>query len=245
MQDLLILAIGAAAGLLIGATSFGGMLIVPALAMFAGVPVHQGVAAAMFSFLASGLAGTWIFSRKTVIDWAGARWLVAGAIPGALAGALSLNLFDARLLEILIGVVCFGAGVRSLLARGAEGKGVLPSPAALAGIGLAVGFGSAITGTGGPVLLAPVLMFLQLPILAVIGLSQAIQVPISLLATAGNAAVDLLHLGIGLPLMAGVLAGSVAGAHLAQRVRTSTLTTLVGALMIVIGLVFAARAVPS
>merc|ERR1711879_171042 len=52
--------------------------------------------------------------------------------------------------------------------------------------GMAVGFGSSITGTSGPVLLLPVLMLVRWPILPALGHAQAIQVPIATLATLGH-----------------------------------------------------------
>ena len=53
-------------------------------------------------------------------------------------------------------------------------------------IGLFVGLGSALTGTGGPVLLIPILLWLNFPLLAVVGLAQGIQIPIALSASTGN-----------------------------------------------------------
>ena len=40
-----------------------------------------------------------------------------------------------------------------------------------------------LSGTGGPLVLVPILTFLSMPLLAVIGLSQAIQIPIAVFAT--------------------------------------------------------------
>jgi len=76
-----------------------------------------------------------------------------------------------------------------------------PSPRVLTltGVGFVVGVGSALTGTGGPTLLLPLLVWLRVPMLTAVGLAQAIQ----LLARA--VAVLLIAAGI---LMAGdLLAG--------------------------------------
>jgi uncharacterized membrane protein YfcA len=54
----------------------------------------------------------------------------------------------------------------------------------LAAIGAGVGYVSALTGTGGPVSLMPVLLALKVDVLSAVGLGQAIQVPIGALATA-------------------------------------------------------------
>ena len=60
------------------------------------------------------------------------------------------------------------------------------SPLQFMVIGFITGFGSAITGTGGPLILVPLIIFLGLPVLTAIGLSQAIQLPIAAFASAGN-----------------------------------------------------------
>ena len=52
--------------------------------------------------------------------------------------------------------------------------------------GLTCGIGSALTGTGGPLLLMPILVFMEIPTLHARGLAKVIQIPIATMATAGN-----------------------------------------------------------
>lgn len=243
MQEWIILLTGLAVGLIIGLTSFGGPLLIPSMALFAGVPVHHALSAAMASYVASGCAAAWVFSRKAAIDWQASKWLAFGAMPGALLGALSVSLVSASVLEILIGAVSLVAGARILLRAGGDGGHLqAPSYGLLLGVGTAVGFGSALTGTGGPLLLAPILSALGLPILTVIGLSQAIQIPIAFLATAGNALAGNVDVHVSVVLACGMLLGAIAGARIAQRIRTRVLSRVVAALMVAFGLFFVARA---
>jgi uncharacterized membrane protein YfcA len=222
-------------GALIGCVGIGGVLLVPLLTNLSNVPIHDAIAAAMFSYLFSGAAATWVYARKGSIDWGSSLWLALGAMPAALAGAFAATYVSAHALELLIAALVVFAGVRALRpSQGAERKTVL-SKSALVGIGVFVGFGSALTGTGGPFLLVPLLVWLNVPILTTIGLSQVIQVPIAALATAGNIAVGVLDLHLGALLAVALVVGAVLGARIAHVVSSAFLTRLVGILMLVVG----------
>jgi len=245
MSAWIILLIALFAGALIGCIGIGGVLVVPALVYLAGTLIHDAIAAAMFSYLFSGAAATWVFARKGSIDWASSAWLASGAVPGAFAGALSASVVPSHVLELMIAALVLLAGLRALRPVDARYKSTVLSRGALAGIGAVVGFGSAITGTGGPLMLVPLLVWLRVPILATIGLSQAIQLPIAALATAGNLLAGQLDLRLGLFLGVALTVGSLAGARLAHVVSTVVLTRLVGALMLAVGLMIPLRMLAS
>lgn len=236
-----ILAAALGVGALIGCVGIGGVLLVPALAYLGGVPIHDAIAAAMFSYLFSGAAATWIFARKGSIDWTASAWLGAGAMPAAFAGAFSAALVSARVLEALIGALVLFAGVRAFQRNVADRRSDALSGPGLAGLGAFVGFGSAMTGTGGPLMLVPLLVWLRVPILTTIGLSQVIQVPIAALATAGNVLYGHLDLWLGSLLAGALLAGAVLGARLAHVVSTGFLTRFVGVLMLAVGILIVVR----
>src|ERR1700722_17572949 len=105
------LALALVSGLLIGCIGVGGVLLVPGLSLM-GVDVHAAIGASMFSYLFSGVIGSWLYARKASIDWLQAMWLGAGAMPGALAGALlAARLSGSVLLGLGGGAVVF-AGLR-------------------------------------------------------------------------------------------------------------------------------------
>jgi len=52
-------------------------------------------------------------------------------------------------------------------------------------IGIVVGFGSALTGTGGAVILMPIFLLLHVPALKAVGVVQGIQLPIALFGSVG------------------------------------------------------------
>jgi len=236
MITLGILALALVSGLLIGCVGIGGVILVPSLSL-GGVPVHEAIAASMFCYLFAGGVATWIYAREGSIEWRSAGRLSAGAMPGAFAGSVLAQAASADMLLVLIGVAVLLSGLRSLIGlrpdEAADSRAL--GPGWLAVIGLFVGLGSALTGTGGPVLLVPLLIWLRLPVLMVVGLSQAVQVPIALCATIGTLAYGHLDLTLGGLLSAGVIGGSATGARIAHKLPRPMLTRIVGLVLLVVG----------
>lgn len=229
--------IGLGAGLLIGCVGIGGVIVVPALVYLLDVPIHVAIAAAMFAFLLSGVVGTFVFARSNSIRWDMTAWMWAGAMPAAFAGALAASAVSGWVIELAVGLLTAGSGVHSLIGRShpetAEG-GEISKPS-LGIIGAFTGFTSALTGTGGPLVLIPILVWLKLPVLAAIGLAQAIQLPIAVLATGGNAVAGTLDPMLGAILGAGIVFGTWGGAKLAHVLPRSILRAFVSAMLVIVG----------
>jgi len=229
-------ALGLLAGLMIGAVGIGGVVLVPALVYFGGIEIHAAIAAAMLSYVLTGLIGTCVYARENSIRWDMAGWLCAGAMPGALLGALAVGWASSLLLEILIGLLTAASGIHALLASSASRSAPTPiSNRALGIIGTATGFGSALSGTGGPLILVPILIWLEFPVLTAIGLSQAIQLPIALLATAGNFYFGSLDPALGILLAVGLVVGTFAGAKIAHTVPRVALRRAVAIVLVAVG----------
>ncbi|MEW5964095.1 MAG: sulfite exporter TauE/SafE family protein [Pseudomonadota bacterium] len=229
--------LGILSGVMIGCIGIGGVILVPALAYLMGVPIHAAIAAAMLAFLVSGAIGTLVFASHKSIRWDMAAWLWTGAMPAALAGALLASAAPGRVLELLIGLLTAASGAHSLLPtkEAHAGDDRTPANPTLAVIGAVTGFSSAITGTGGPLVLVPILMWLDMPVLTAIGLSQAIQLPIAALATAGNAYVGVLDLKLGLLIAVGLSIGTWAGARIAHAVPRAVLRRIVSVVLVGVG----------
>ena len=241
MIDWGIVAAALGIGALIGCVGIGGVLLVPTLAFLGGIAIHDAIAAAMFSYLFSGAAATWIYARKGSIDWGSSLWLAIGAMPAALAGAIAASHVGARVLELLIAALVIFAGLRALRPGAGAERSASLGKGGLVGLGAFVGFGSALTGTGGPLLLVPLLVWMKIPILTTIGLSQVIQLPIAALASAGNFYFDLLDFQLGAVLAVTLLLGSIVGARAAHVLPGQTLTRFVGGLMLAVGVFIVLR----
>jgi uncharacterized protein len=102
-------------------------------------------------------------------------------------------------------------------------------------IGAVTGFLSSMSGTGGPLVLVPILIAMSVPVLTAVGLSQAIQLPIAIAATFGNVLYGKLDLVLGGVLAPTLTVGSWYGARLAHAVPRGILRGIVSAALVVIG----------
>lgn len=225
-------------GILIGGVGIGGVLLVPTVKYLGGISLHVAIPACMFSYMITGLVGTYSYARHATIDWHLAGKVCVGALPGAYIGAFLLPYFSALALEWGIVVLLLVSGIHTWRNNDNKPKadGSLSSTA-LATIGLLTGLGSAMTGTGGPLLLVPLLLYCKLPILTVIGLAQAIQVPISVLATLGNLVHSEVDIKLGLTLALLLGGGVLMGAKVSHLLRLETLKKSLAGLLIAVGMV--------
>ena len=228
--------LGLLVGLFVGAIGIGGVVLVPSLVYLGGMEVQVAIATCMSSYVFSGAVGMLEFARRGSVNWPSAAWLCAGAAPGAYLGAATVPLVSPLLLEVLIAALVSLSGIHALLARrGAMTPVQRPATHSLAAVGLLVGFGSSLTGTGGPLLLMPVLLWLQLPILAAVGLSQVISIPIAALATVANLGLGNIDFGVAATLALVLMLGVLLGARMAHRIPVKVLRVGIAVVLVMVG----------
>lgn len=231
-----------AAGWLIGATGIGGVLVVPVLNQLQGVALQQAIAAASLAFALPGIAAAWRLRASGNAVPRGTIALSLASLPGAAVGALLVHAVSAQWLMGGLAVLALASGLWGLRCRPHEHTGRAPLPlAAMVLLGLAVGLGSALTGTGGPVLLVPLLLLAGQPLRNIVPPAQAIQLPVALCAATGHALAGALDLKLATALGAVLLVGSLAGQWAAPRTPALALHRLVCVLLILTGAWFAWR----
>lgn len=229
-------------GVFIGCVGVGGVLLVPGLVYVLGMNVQAAIATCMLSYLFSGAAGAIAYARRGSIRWPMAVWLCAGAMPGAYLGAAAVSITPARWLQSIIAALVLLSGIHALARRVAErGCADRSGGARLAVLGALTGFGSALSGTGGPLILIPTLVWMNVPLLTAVGLGQVIQLPIAALASIGNFQLGEVHIGLSLAIAALLVLGVLAGARLAHHLPAGLLKRTVAAVLIVVGLAMGAR----
>ena len=231
-----LLGIGLLVGLLIGAIGVGGVLLVPALTYIGGMGIHVAIASAMVAYFFAGGVGSIEFARQGSIRWSDAAWLAGGAMPGAFAGAATTSLVPAFALELLIAVLIIASALNALRGGGPADR----APRSLARhslllTGAVTGVASSMSGTGGPLVLIPILLWLEVPVLAAVGLSQVIQLPISAFATAGNLLYGAIDLPVAAALSVLLMVGVWFGARVAHRVSGAALKRLVSLMLLGVG----------
>ena len=243
MSEALIGIIGLVVGVLIGSTGIGGVLLAPALDMFSSKGVHDAVPICMLAFVFSGIAGTALYATSGVIEMRALLPLSIGAAPAAFAGAAAVPFVPATLLTYAIAAAVIAAGVQALSIP--RNTGSHPSrfrDGTLVALGALVGFGSSLTGTGGPLILIPILLVAGAEVRQAVGLAQAIQIPIAVFATANNLMSARIDLGIAIPVTVAVVTGVYLGSGLARRSSVRGFRTFVGVTLVAAGLFYAGRA---
>jgi len=199
------------------------------------MPLDRAIAASLLGLLIAGVYTAFIHLRRARLELRPVAALCLAAATGALIGAVTLDWVPATAVRLFVALLAFGSGVHALAFKHVPGASI-PSPGALAMLGLAVGYGSAISGTGGPVMLIPLLLAVRTPAAPAIALGLAAQLPITLTATAVYAIEGRVDLSLGVKLGSLLIAGTFAGTLLSSRLSGRNLTVVVALTLISVGL---------
>ena len=246
IAGLALAAIAAVVGFFIGAVGVGGVLLIPFLVLLGGLDIHSAAATALFTFLFTGLAGTWLFQRRGSIRWRLAAPVCAGALIAGYFGAAAATRIDPRPLTLVIAAIIMFAGLwmlRPAPERATSRDGDKPGDTAtLLGVGVASGFGSGLSGAGGPLFSVPIMVLLGFSPLAAIGVSQVIQIVAAVSGSLSSVQDGRIHFGIATWVTAFELAGVVVGTWLAHTVSGVALRRIAACLCIAVAALMAVRA---
>jgi uncharacterized protein len=247
---IVLLATALLVGVLIGAVGVGGILLIPMLILTTSLPLQAAMATALATFIFTGVFGTVLFQRRGSIDWdLTLPFCVGGAVFGYV-GAHASGLLDARtLMQILAGVILV-AGLYTFGSREADQATRFESRsftrrALLFGIGAATGFGSGLTGVGGPALSVPILVLVGVPALTAVGASQVIQIVASLSGSVAHAVQGDIDVSLAAALTVFELVGVWFGVRAAHAIAGRHLRRAVGVLCILVGIGLGVRSIAS
>jgi uncharacterized membrane protein YfcA len=219
MSMALLLASCLVVGIFIGAVGVGGVLLIPALMTFSNLTVHEAAATALFSFLFTGVLGTWLFMRRGSIEWRTSLPVCIGALAFSYIGAAAGILVPGAVLTWIVAAVILGAGLNILWRRSTpqiEGRQRHPAAKALFAVGVLSGFGAGISGAGGPLFSVPLMLGLHFDALVAVGTGQVVQIAAALSGSLGNWSHGTIRYGLAAPVTAAELIGVVAGVRLAH-----------------------------
>ena len=229
-------------GILIGGIGIGGILLVPMLTFIFGMGVHEAIGAAMFSYIFSGLVGAVLYARERSIRWSMAFWLFVGAVPAAYAGAFLSSVLPSWGLELFIALLIIFAGINAVISQCDDGSMERSlKRSSLVAIGTITGVGSALSGTGGPLVLVPIMVWLKVPVLTAVGLSQAVQLPIASLATLGNLMYGSVNIIVGITIALSLMIGATIGARIAHSISRNMLKNIVAWVLVLVGIFMVVR----
>jgi len=210
------------------------------LALFGGLSIHQAAATSLFTFVFTGILGTWLYTRRGSIDWGIVVPVCAGAIALGYFGASAAALVDPRPLSIVIALIIVAAGLYVLAplkitARRRDGRGGSGEQILLSVVGAASGFGSGFSGAGGPLFSVPLMVILGYAPLAAVATSQVLQIIAATSGSIGNLRHGFIDFRIAALVTVFELIGLVIGVRLAHVASALVLRSLAGALCIVSG----------
>jgi len=198
------------------------------------------MATALFTFAFTGVTGTIMFQRRGSIDWRVTRPVLLGAVFFAFVGAWVNSLTGPGALALILAGIIIFAGVYTL----ARWHG-MPHPAfaghpraqnfLLLALGAIAGFGSGLTGVGGPALSVPLMVLCGFPALTSIGTSQVIQIVAAVSGTLANLKYGTIDYGVAATVTLLEIAGVFAGARIVHAVNADLLRKFVAVLCVAVG----------
>ena len=231
----------------IGAVGVGGVLLIPFLAILGGLGIHAAAATALFSFLFTGLFGTWLFARRGSISWRLTLPVSIGAVLFGYVGSTAAVHVPPRALAITIAAIIICAGIyvfvppRNPQRAPRDGRGT-GDVAILATVGAVSGFGSGLSGAGGPLFSVPMMVILGFAPLPAVAASQVLQIIASLSGSLAALTDGRIDYRIAAWVTGFELVGVAAGVRLAHAVSANALRRVAATLCVAVGLLTLVRA---
>jgi len=180
-----------------------------------------------------------LLMRRASIAWHIAAPVCASAVLFGFLGAMAAAAIDARPLALIIALIIVAAGVYVLFpaqasSRLRDGRG-WREQALLASVGAASGFGSGLSGAGGPLFSVPIMVILRYVPLTAVATSQVLQIFAAASGSLENLRHGFIDWGAAAVITVFELAGVVLGVRLAHVASAVALRRLAGVLCILSG----------
>lgn len=243
MDSILLALTALVAGTFIGTVGVGGILLIPAFIYFAGINAHEASATALFTFIFTGILGTYLFQKKGSIHWGATLPVCLGGVIFSYIGAESNIRIEETLLKGIIGVLVVIAGIlalRSPSKRSLDTKKQftlnIKNFLLLFFVGVIAGFGSGLSGAGGPLFSVPLMLAFNFNPMLTIGASQVFQIISAGSGSSANFLNEVIRLDWALFILLFELVGIYVGVQLAHRVSLNKLRKIAAFLCIAVGI---------
>jgi uncharacterized protein len=228
--------LGFVTGVLIGLTGTGGgVLLTPLLMLFTPFPAVVIIGTDIVNGAVTKLLGVLEHRKMGQVQWRLAKFLIAGSVPGTLAGIVLISYLKFHLapheldhfLKTVLGLTLFGVSLFLPFVRGGKLKlpgrlterGSRGASANLLLVGGAVGFLVAMTSIGsGSLLMIFLLLLVPLPFAKLVGTDILFGLVTMALAGSLHLAMGHFSLPLFLRLVVGALPGVVLGSRLTRAI---------------------------
>lgn len=216
------------------------LLYVPPLARLPALDMHAVAGITMIQVAATSITGWLAHARHQRIDRRLVLALGGSMVVASAGGAAASRVVSGEVLRAVFATLALVAAIVMFLPRSepeaATERSDPPFHRWLAvGWGLAVGALVGMVGAGGGFLLVPVMLYvLRIPMRAAVGASLAIVTLSGVAGSVGKAATAQVAWPFAAALVVGSLPGAWLGAAMSRRVRTETLSYILGGLIMVV-----------
>lgn len=256
MDLLILLSMGALAGLLAGLLGIGGgLVIVPVLALvFAGqgvdgsVIMHLAIGTSLATIVTTSLSSIRAHQRRGAVEWPVFVRITPGIILGGILGSSLAAVLPSNILRMAFAVFLLLVAIRLAFDVAPGPHRQLPGRPGMTLAGTLIGAVSTLMGIGGGTLSVPFLTWCNVGVRRAVATSAAIGLPIAVTGTVlymitgwRQAGLPAWSLGyINLPAYAGIVVASVLfaplGARLAHRVPERLLKRFFAAFLALLGM---------
>jgi uncharacterized membrane protein YfcA len=185
--------VGVVAGVLAGLFGIGGgLVLVPVLiALFAQqqfnpeISVHLAIGTSLAIIVFNASVASWSHHQRHAVLWPVVQKLSLGLLVGAWLGAMLAKQLAAPMLKQLFGLFEILIGLYLMVRYQPQAQNVKPQRGLLLGVGLFIGFISALLGIGGGTLTTPFLLWRKGVMQQAVATAAACGLPIALAGTLG------------------------------------------------------------
>lgn len=263
------LALGVLIGLALGALGGGGsILTVPALVFVLGLSAQEATTASLVIVGVTAAAASASHARAHHTRWGAGTLLALLGVPAALLGTALNRTVDPNALLLCFALVMLLAAIGMLARARAVARGRTPESSSrpataarvpvgtpgersrighalrLSAAGLGIGFLTGFLGVGGGFVVVPVLVvLLRIPMPTAVGTSLLVISLNSAVALAARAGHGSFVWEVIVPFTLAAVAASLVGKRVADRLSAGTLTVSFAALLVIVAVYVAIRAV--
>lgn len=254
MDLLLLLAMGAVAGLLAGLLGVGGgIVVVPALLLVfthqdvpEAVRMHTAIGSSLATIIVTSVASIAAHNRHGAVDWEIFRALLPGLVVGGVAGVMVAKQLSGDSLRMGFAVFLMLVALQMLWGRSPATQRALPGRAGMHVAGGLIGAVSTLMGIGGGTLSVPFLTWCRQRLQRAVGTAAALGLPIAITGTlaymiagAGLAGRSAWSVGyVNLPAVGGIVLASTLvaplGVALAHRMPAALLKQVFAVFLILV-----------
>jgi hypothetical protein len=214
----------------------GGVFMVP-LFYHMGLHIEKAVGTSLFIIVFNAISASISYWRRGLLKPRGWLLLALLMVPSSMLGAQIASVAPRALVKTVVALIVLVYGLNLMLRGSGRSLGVKLNNKILVPVaGVTAGLVAGLSGIGGGAILMPILIsVLGLPVHEAVATSMLSIVVTSASGSIVHIANGNVVFSIAIPFALGAVVGAQVGSTIASRMRSKTLTTIVGLVLVTVG----------